>query len=37
MLKENQIQEIRDHLNKAQNPVFFFDNDVDGCFAAIIR
>jgi len=30
MLTEKQIQEIRDHLNKAQNPLFFFDNDADG-------
>ncbi|MFH1503429.1 MAG: DHHA1 domain-containing protein [Candidatus Diapherotrites archaeon] len=30
MLTTNQIQEIREHLNKAQNPVFFFDNDQDG-------
>jgi len=30
MLSEKQLQEIRDHLEKAQNPVFFFDNDVDG-------
>ena len=30
MLIEKQIQEIRQHLNKAQNPLFFFDNDADG-------
>jgi len=30
MLKQKQIQEIRDHLDKAQNPLFFFDNDGDG-------
>jgi single-stranded DNA-specific DHH superfamily exonuclease len=30
MLIKSQIEEIREHLNKAQNPVFFFDNDQDG-------
>ena len=30
MLSQEQINEIRDHLEKAQNPVFFFDNDSDG-------
>jgi oligoribonuclease NrnB/cAMP/cGMP phosphodiesterase (DHH superfamily) len=30
MLSEKQVIEIRKHLEKAQNPVFFFDNDVDG-------
>lgn len=30
MLTEIQIQEIKDHLEKAQNPLFFFDNDNDG-------
>jgi single-stranded DNA-specific DHH superfamily exonuclease len=30
MLTNNQKKEIREHLNKAQNPVFFFDNDQDG-------
>lgn len=30
MLAKNQIKKIREHLNKAQNPVFFFDNDQDG-------
>ncbi len=30
MLNEKQLQEIKEHLNKAQNPVFFFDNDADG-------
>ena len=30
MLTEKQIKEIREHLEKAQNPVFFFDNDIDG-------
>ncbi len=30
MLNTKQIEEIKDHLNNAQNPVFFFDNDQDG-------
>ena len=30
MLTKNQIQEIKEHLEKAQNPLFFFDNDSDG-------
>jgi single-stranded DNA-specific DHH superfamily exonuclease len=30
MLSIKQLEEIREHLNKAQNPVFFFDNDQDG-------
>lgn len=30
MLTEKQIFEIKEHLEKAQNPVFFFDNDADG-------
>jgi single-stranded DNA-specific DHH superfamily exonuclease len=30
MLTNKQIEEIREHLNNAQNPVFFFDNDQDG-------
>jgi len=30
MLTKNQVSQIKEHLNKAQNPVFFFDNDQDG-------
>ena len=30
MLTRKQIEEIREHLEKAQNPIFFFDNDPDG-------
>jgi len=30
MLTEKQINEIREHLERAQNPLFFFDNDNDG-------
>ena len=30
MLNKKQIKEIREHLEKAQNPVFFYDSDADG-------
>lgn len=30
MLNPIKLEEIREHLNNAQNPVFFFDNDQDG-------
>ncbi len=30
MLSEKEIEKIKSHLEKAQNPVFFFDNDQDG-------
>lgn len=30
MLTEKQVKEIRGHLEKAGNPLFFFDNDPDG-------
>jgi len=30
MLTKKQIDEIREHLEKAQNPLFFYDNDNDG-------
>lgn len=30
MLTEKQVNEIKEHLNKAQNPLFLFDNDQDG-------
>lgn len=36
MLTKKQIKEIREHLDKAQNPVFFFDNDPDGLCSFII-
>lgn len=36
MLTENQIKEIKEHLNKAQNPIFFFDNDADGLCSFLI-
>src|SRR3989338_4335382 len=36
MLTEKQILEIREHLEKAQNPVFFYDNDCDGLCSFLI-
>jgi single-stranded DNA-specific DHH superfamily exonuclease len=30
MLTKKQVEEIKEHLDKAQNPLFFFDNDNDG-------
>ncbi len=38
MLNSNQVKEIKNHLNKAQNPVFLFDNDADGlCSFLLLR
>lgn len=38
MLSDSEIKEIRVHLEKAQNPVFFFDNDADGlCSFLLLR
>jgi len=38
MLTDKQMQEIREHLEKAQNPLFYFDNDADGlCSYVILR
>jgi len=38
MLTQKQINEIREHLEKAQNPLFFYDNDCDGlCSFLILR
>lgn len=36
MLTEQQIKEIREHLEKAQNPLFFFDNDNDGLISFLL-
>ena len=36
MLTNTQVSEIKEHLEKAQNPVFFFDNDPDGLCAFLI-
>jgi len=38
MLSETQIESLREHLEKAQNPLFFYDNDIDGlCSFVILR
>ena len=36
MLSQEQISEIKEHLEKAQNPVFFFDNDADGLISFVL-
>jgi single-stranded DNA-specific DHH superfamily exonuclease len=36
MLTQKQVKEIKEHLEKAQNPVFFFDNDEDGLCSFIL-
>jgi single-stranded DNA-specific DHH superfamily exonuclease len=36
MLTQKQITEIKEHLEKAQSPVFFFDNDEDGLCSFIL-
>ncbi|MCW8966719.1 MAG: DHHA1 domain-containing protein [Candidatus Pacearchaeota archaeon] len=36
MLTQKQVKEIKEHLNKAQNPIFYFDNDEDGLCSFII-
>jgi single-stranded DNA-specific DHH superfamily exonuclease len=38
MLNKNQLEEIKKYLEKAQNPIFFFDNDPDGlCSFLLLR
>ncbi len=38
MLTKKQIEEIKEHLEKAQNPLFYYDNDADGlCSFLILR
>lgn len=36
MLTEKQSKQLKEHLSKAQNPVFFFDNDQDGLCSFLI-
>lgn len=36
MLSKEQIEEIRESLNRSQNPVFFFDNDCDGLMSFLL-
>ncbi|MBU2612394.1 MAG: hypothetical protein KKB62_01590, partial [Nanoarchaeota archaeon] len=38
MLRKKEIEEIREHLLRAQNPLFYFDNDQDGlCSYLLLR
>jgi oligoribonuclease NrnB/cAMP/cGMP phosphodiesterase (DHH superfamily) len=38
MLTEKQREEIKEHLERAQNPLFYYDNDADGlCSYVLIR
>lgn len=38
MLTEEQKNELREHLDRSQNPVFYYDNDADGlCSFLILR
>ena len=38
MLTKKQLSEIREHLEMAQNPIFLYDNDVDGlCSYVLLR
>lgn len=36
MLTAKQVSEIREHLEKTQNPIFFYDNDADGLCSFIL-
>lgn len=36
MLNKKQVSEIFEHLEKAQNPIFYYDNDADGLCAFLI-
>lgn len=36
MLTKKQLSEIREHLENAQNPIFLYDNDVDGLCSYIV-
>ena len=36
MLTESQMSDIREHLDKAQNPIFFYDNDADGLCSYVL-
>lgn len=36
MLSRDQLEKIRDHLERAQNPLFLYDNDADGLCAYLI-
>lgn len=36
MFNKKQVKDLKEHLNKAQNPLFFFDNDQDGLCSFLI-
>ena len=36
MLTQEQLNQIRENLEASQNPLFFFDNDVDGLMSFLI-
>lgn len=36
MLSNKQVEELKQHLEKSQNPLFFFDNDLDGLCAFLL-
>ncbi len=36
MLSTQQCEELREHLTRAQNPVFYYDNDADGLCAFLL-
>ena len=36
MLSKEQISEIKEHLEKAQNPLFYYDNDADGLCSFVL-
>lgn len=36
MLTDKQIEEIKEHLENAKNPIFYYDNDADGLCSYII-
>ena len=36
MLTEKQIEEIKEHLDRAQKPLFYYDNDADGLCAFLL-
>lgn len=38
MISKEEVSEIKEHLERAQNPVFFYDNDADGlCSYVLLR
>lgn len=38
MISEKEIEEIKEHLERSQNPIFYYDNDADGlCSFLLLR